>query len=137
MEKADALKIVQDSYGRCLLNGGFWDSFYKHFISSSDKIARMFVNTDMAKQAKLMKTSLNFIIMYGKDPDAAFAKGKLEEVGQIHSRGRVNVSHELYGFWVSSLLKTIKENDAGFSPQTEDAWIQVITPGLNLLKSKY
>jgi len=129
--------LVNQSYGRCLVKGDFWDKFYDNFLASSDKIGPMFTNTDLERQKGLIKSSLNFVISYAKDPSSAFVKGKLEHVGDIHSHSKLNVAPDLYPFWEDSLVKTVRECDDQFSPELESTWRTVISPAIELLKSKY
>lgn len=128
---------VSQSFGRCLGKPNFMDDFYDIFLKSSSRIAPMFANTDFEKQKAILRSTISYVIMHAKDENAAYAKTKLEQVGDIHSRGKINVDPSLYPFWVNSLVAAVKKNDDQFSPELEDAWKQVVTPALDMLKAKY
>lgn len=129
---------VMQSFGRCTTSKDFFDRFYAAFLASSPEIAVMFKNTDMGKQKQLLNASLNFVLMYAKNPDGAFTRDKLEQIGQIHDRSHVNVRPNMYPLWVESLLKTVKETEGSrFDAGLEQAWRKTLAPAIDLLKSKY
>lgn len=132
------MKTVNDGYGRCCARAGFWDKFYEIFFKSSPAIQEKFKNTDMKKQKEILRGSLSFVLMYAKDPNAAFAKTKLTDVGKVHSRSRHNISAGEYELWTKSLLATIRhfEGDA-FTPAHEKAWREVLTPAIKLMQAQY
>lgn len=134
---ASLVNLAKASYGRCLMKPSFWDDFYDVFLASSDKISKMFANTDMAKQKVVLKGSLNFAMTYAADESNAFAKNKLEQVGGVHSKENVNVAPSMYTLWVESLVKAVEKNDSEYTAEVGDAWRKVVTPTIELLKTKY
>lgn len=137
MTSPEALEHVNQSYGRCSISPAFFDSFYDIFLASSPKLAPMFANTDFTKQKALLKSSISFVIMYAKDQNGAFAKGKLTSIGEIHDTKHRNVSPDMYPLWIDSLIAAIKKHDPQFSPALEKDWREVIKPGIDLLISRY
>lgn len=137
MVDSEIMTAVKQSYGRCLVNTQFFDTFYDIFLKSSDKIPPMFKNTDFEKQKAVLRSTVTFVIMHAADTNAAFAKDKLQYVGDIHSRGKLNVAPELYPLWETSLMETIKQYDPEYTPELEKKWHQVLTPAIELLKSRY
>ncbi len=127
---------VMQSYGRCCMVPSFFDDFYQTFLASHPDLPPMFANTDFSKQKSLLKAGINFAIMFGQD-QSAFAKNKLEQVGDIHSKERFNIKPSLYPFWVDSLIATIKKHDKKFSNEVENAWRQALQPAIDVLISKY
>lgn len=138
MVSESSIAAVQQSYGRCCLQVDFWDRFYDTFLKSSPEIAEKFKNTDFTKQKEIIKTSLNFVIMFAKDENNSFAKTKLESVGDIHSRGRVNIAPTMYKLWIDSLLATIAHYEGEkFTPELQQSWREILHPAIELLKSRY
>ena len=134
---AEAVTNVNLSYGRCSMSPGFFDTFYDIFLKSSPIIAPMFANTDFSKQKSLLKGGITFVLMYAKDPAAAFPKGKLEAIGDIHNRARVNVAPNMYPFWIDSLMQAVKQHDKDYTPELEKQWRAVIKPAIDLMVTHY
>lgn len=138
MITADKLKSVQDCYGRCCAQAGFWDKFYEIFLKSSPDIAEKFKNTDMKRQKEILRGSLSFVLMYAKDPNAAFPKGKLTDVGKVHAKSKHNIAPNQYEFWTKSLMATIKHFEGNaFTPEHEKAWREVLAPAIKLMQDQY
>lgn len=133
----EEIESVRNSFGRCCMQEAFWDAFYGHFTRSSPEIGQMFRDTDLEKQKILLRESINFVIMYAKNPESGLAKNKIEQVGGIHSRGKINVRPELYPLWENSLMNTIKEFDPQFDPKLEKNWHNVLKPALDRMISLY
>jgi hemoglobin-like flavoprotein len=137
MLSAESLLAVNQSYGRCTADPLFFDSFYENFMKSSPAIAAMFKNTDFKKQKEMLRSTITFVIMYAKDPAGGFVGEKLRHVGNIHSRGKLNVAPNMYPLWIESLLMTVKRHDKQCTPEVERSWRQVLVPAIDLLKSLY
>tara|TARA_B100000287_G_C20060707_1_gene554288 strand:- start:24 stop:452 length:429 start_codon:yes stop_codon:yes gene_type:complete len=132
-----SVNSISQSYGRCINQPKFFDTFYKKILDSNPKIAPMFSNTDFEKQKDLLRKSIIYVITYADKPNSHFAQQKLFEVGTIHSISNINVPPELYPYWSKSLIDTIAEFDPQFSLELEQQWYLVVEPALDLLASKY
>lgn len=132
-----AVENVTRSYGRCIMNQAFFDTFYDILLNSSDRVAGMFAKTDFTRQKELLREGINYAIMHAKDTDAVFALKKLQSIGASHARGRLNVSPDLYPLWVESLIKAVKAHDPQFSSRLEADWKEVIAPTIALLTARY
>lgn len=137
MVPTETVNRVNLSYGRCSMKPEFFDTFYDIFLKSSDAIAAMFKNTDFTKQKALLKSGIAFTLMYAKDEKAAFAKMKLDHIGDIHKRGHRDVPPNMYPLWIDSLMKSVKQHDPEFSPALEQDWRTTIKPAIDLLISHY
>jgi len=123
---------IQRSYGTCCLKRDFFDDFYDAFVASSPAVGAKFTKTDMRKQKELLRSSISWLIMYAGDNP--LGKAKIHELGKSHSRSRLNIGPEMYGFWLSSFLQTVKKHD----PQADqNAWRQVLTVGIEAMKACY
>jgi hemoglobin-like flavoprotein len=137
MPTPDAINHVNLSYGRCSMSPGFFDSFYDIFLKSSPDVAPMFANTDFSKQKVLIKSGISFVIMYAKDQQGAFAKAKLDFIGEVHDHVHRNVKANMYPLWIDSLLKAVQKHDPEYTPQLDKEWREVIKPAIDLLLSHY
>lgn len=125
--------IVMQSYGRCCTKIQFFDDFYEHFLASSPQIREKFAKTDMVGQKRLLRQGILNLVLYARGmPDT-----KLRALGESHSRKGFDIKPELYDIWVHSLLSTIKKHDSDFSAGVADAWKEVLTRGINVIKSYY
>ena len=129
------LMLFNDSFERCCLRPGFLQRFYQIFVGSSAEVARKFRNTDMRQQVALLRVSLYCVMLasWGKPEGHAH----LERIAKIHSRAGHDVSPALYDLWLDCLLRAVREYDPWLDGDTEQAWRQVLGPGIEFLKSRY
>lgn len=129
----NATDRVMQSYGRCCASSGFFDTFYKLFLASSPMIRAKFANTDMAAQKHLLRHGILNLVMYARGmPDT-----KLRALGASHSRKGFDIRPEYYDLWVDALLSTISEHDKQADDGVRAAWREVLTKGINVIKSHY
>ncbi len=135
--KPEYVKLVEASFGRCCLCKDFFDHFYNVFLGSSSQLKDMFAKTDFDKQKKLLKNSINYVLMYAKDR-GGISKSALDKVGVVHDRSHVNIKPNMYPLWTESLMKTIQHFEGpNFTQELNTAWREVIKPAIELLKSMY
>lgn len=92
----------------------------------------------MKRQKEILRGSLSFVLMYAKDENAGFAKGKLTDVGKVHSRANHDIKPAEYELWIKSLLLTVKHFEGtNYSPDLEKAWREVLAPAIKLMQSQY
>ena len=130
MKPAD---LVMQSYGRCCASEGFFDSFYRYFLASSPQIRDRFTNTDMAAQKHLLRHGILNLVMYARGmPDT-----KLRALGVTHARDGFNIRPELYDLWLVSLQQAIGDHDKACNADILQAWREVLSKGINVIKSEY
>jgi hemoglobin-like flavoprotein len=61
----------------------------------------------------------------------------LDAVAERHSASQLAIGAELYDLWLDSLLATVREVDAAWTPAVEEAWESVMTVGIKYLISRY
>ena len=127
--------LLTQSYGRCIANAAFLDSFYNRFTNKSPVIADMFNNTDMAVQKQLLRSGISFLTQFAKGSE--FAAKKVDALGKSHSRSELNISPRLYPLWVSALIETLAEYDTDWSPKLEAAWRDALKKGIDRIISQY
>ncbi|PCM46287.1 globin [Marinobacter sp. ANT_B65] len=125
--------LVFQSYGRCCNRDEFFVDFYEYFMSSSEAIKKRFVNTDMAAQRHLLRNGVLQLILTARGmPDR-----KLKALGESHNRSNYNIQPEWYSLWLDALMKTVRRHDPQYTKELENAWKEVLTPGINLIRGAY
>ena len=128
-------QAVMQSYERCWVQKGFFDEFYKLFMNSSPEIKALFQNTDFKKQNVLLRVSLLYIISYAQASD--LYREKIEELGVLHGRSKLNIRPELYPLWVNSLMQAVSKYDSHFNDGLEKSWREALQKGIDIMISKY
>lgn len=136
-DERKALKdLVDQSYRRCRLTGTFADDFYHRFLPMSPKISEKFAQVNWESQKRALDHGIRHLILFYFEPSAITSE-KMGSVGWRHSKAVLDVEPELYDFFLTALLETVKENDEQFSPELHDAWRTVANHGINVMKSMY
>jgi hemoglobin-like flavoprotein len=129
-------EMVDKSYMRCRLTGTFIDDFYKAFIATSPKIEEKFRKTNWETQKRMLDHGIRHLILFFHEPSPVTAE-KMIQLGESHSKSRLNIEPELYDCWASALLSTVAESDPKFNPKLEAAWKTVVGHGISVMKSMY
>ncbi|MGC8119642.1 globin domain-containing protein [Marinobacter sp. VGCF2001] len=125
--------LVFQSYGRCCRKDDFFVDFYDFFMSSSEAIKNRFLNTDMTAQRHLLRNGVMQIILAAR----GMSDRKLRDLGESHSRHKLDIKPEWYDFWEEALLKTVRLHDPDFTPELRQAWREVLKPGIDLIRGAY
>lgn len=128
-----ATNCVMQSFGRCCASATFFDTFYKHFLASSPSIRDRFINTDMAAQKHLLRAGVLNLVLYAR----GMRDTKLRALGESHSRMSLDIKPELYDLWIESFLQAVREHDHEAGDKELTAWREVLSKGINLIKSLY
>ena len=126
---------VMESYQRCWVQPAFFDELYNFFINSSPEIKVFFQNTDFKKQNLLLRVGLLYMVSFAQTED--LYREKIEELGVLHGRSRLNIRPELYPLWVDSLMKVVRKHDAHFNDELEKSWREALQKGIDVMISKY
>lgn len=129
-------EMVDKSYTRCRLTGTFIDDFYNAFIATSPRIAEKFRKADWEAQRRLLDHGIRHLILFFHEPSPVTAE-KMIQLGESHSRSRLNIEPDLYDFWVSALISTVAESDPKFNPELDAAWKTVVERGIAVMKSMH
>ena len=89
----------------------------------------------MHNQKMMLHASLYMIMIATQQNKAASVY--LEQIANKHSKSELNISPDLYGYWLESLMKTVSEIDPEYSEEIEEAWRTVMGYGIEYMKSKY
>jgi|SRR5690554_647148 hemoglobin-like flavoprotein len=125
--------LVFQSYGRCCRKDDFFVDFYDFFMASSEAIRARFANTDMPAQRHLLRNGVMQIILVAR----GMSDRKLRDLGESHSRKRMDIKPEWYALWEEALLKTVRAHDPEWTPELQQAWREVLKPGIDLIRGAY
>ena len=125
--------LVFQSYGRCCRKDDFFVDFYDFFMASSEAIRAQFANTDMPAQRHLLRNGVMQIILVAR----GMSDRKLRDLGESHSRKRMDIQPEWYALWEEALLKTVRVHDPDYTPELRQAWREVLKPGIDLIRGAY
>ncbi len=131
----EELLEVKQSYGRACLKPEFFDRFYDIFFQSNPSLKPMFAKTDFKKQKESLRTGVAMLL--------AHVEGKpigtmtLDRIGMSHSKKKMNISPNLYQYWIDSLVKAAKECDPKFTTDLELRWQKVCRAGVDYIAAKY
>ena len=125
--------LVFQSYGRCCRKDDFFVDFYDFFMASSEAIRARFANTDMPAQRHLLRNGVMQIILVAR----GMSDRKLRDLGESHSRKRMDIKPEWYALWEEALLKTVRVHDPDYTPELRQAWREVLKPGIDLIRGAY
>jgi len=62
---------------------------------------------------------------------------KLKALGESHNRSHYNIKPEWHSLWLDALMKTVRLHDSDYTKELGDAWIEVLTPGIDLIRGAY
>lgn len=125
------VSAVKTSYGRCCVNPKFFDRFYEIFLKSNPAIALMFANTNFTKQKTLLRQGLSMMLMHLEGVNVGTIG--MKRIGESHSPKHLNITADLYQFWIDSLTKAIAECDAEFNPSLDKEWRQTLQAGVQFI----
>ncbi|TBW57589.1 globin [Marinobacter halodurans] len=130
--------IFDESFDRVLAftpdNTEFFEAFYQRFLGSSAEVRRLFQNTDMDRQRRMLKKSFFGLVAF-------YASGAIDDVlrrtAYIHSARALDIKPHLYDLWLECLIETVKAYDPEYHDDVELAWRLVLSPGITYMKFRY
>ena len=106
----------------------FFAAFYRRFLED-EGIAKLFANTDMARQIKMLKASLFQLVSFYVTGQVS---AELERIAQIHRK--VHVRADMFDFWLEALVDTVQEFDEQADERTKLAWAWALSPGITFMR---
>ena len=125
---------IRQSFSRAQMNRVF-DKFYTRFVNSDPRLASYFMRTDFTKQKSLLQDGIALALHFAAGDSAASTK--VEQLGQSHSKDRMNILPELYPLWLNSWIETMAEVDPKWTSALETQWRSNLQPVIDAIKSKY
>ena len=130
--------IFERSFERAVGNGSynheFISRFYDLFLARSEQIARLFENTNMAVQKTMLHDSLHLMLDFYR---GGKVNADLERVANVHSRSQHDIPDVMYEQWLISLLQAVQEFDPEYDDQVEQAWREVLRPGIQFMQYRH
>lgn len=126
-----SVKIFNDSFERCSRDPAFLERFYEVFISSSDEVREKFKNTDMESQKGVLRISLSYMMLAHQTPNV------LDKLAVRHNMHNIDIKPHLYSIWLDSMVHAVKLTDLEFDDGVEQAWREMMQPGIDYIISKY
>ena len=127
--------MAKASYDRCCQAPDFLQAFYRNFLAACPEAVPRFAGTDFDTQTRLLRHAIGLLLIFPNQPNKE--PGLLSRIAERHSRRELNIDPALYRPFVDSLLATVKQYDAQYSPTVETAWRETIKPGVEYMKSKH
>jgi hemoglobin-like flavoprotein len=87
----------------------------------------------MPAQRHLLRNGVMQIILVAR----GMSDRKLRDLGESHSRKRMDIKPEWYALWEEALLKTVRAHDPEWTPELQQAWREVLKPGIDLIRGAY
>lgn len=110
------------SLGRATRSPDFLERFYRRFVGSSEEIAAVFRNKDMARIQRKLAMTLEMV-----DDHAAGEPGLdmyLQMLGGIHAR--MHIPPGGFRLWRDALIETAAESDPELDAGSRASWEAVI-----------
>lgn len=130
----DAVALARASYQRCQEAPHFFEGFYKRFFDACPTARPMFVNTDFARQHKLLQHAIGLLLAY--DHQSRQGPNLLARVADRHGRDDLRIDPAYYDDFLDSLILCAREVDPEFTPDTEAAWREATARGIAYMRSK-
>ncbi len=131
-------KLYLSSFRRLVENEqhaeSFFKLFYQHLMAESPDIRYKFRHTDWARQITLLKNMLMYLQRYY---ETGTVNDRLQEIAHSHGAKHYAVTPKMYDQWLNAFLKSLRESDPKCTPKVEQAWVEVLTPGIEFMKSQY
>ena len=127
----DRLDRFQRSMERCLADTTFLSRFYARFLLSSDEVARLFENTDMKKQAEILKRSLYLVLRAAHGLEDGVEH--LVQVRHTHGSRGLKIGAHLYQHWLDTLLTAAEETDPRWDDELHEIWRGALQPCIDVI----
>jgi hemoglobin-like flavoprotein len=130
--------IFDSSYKRSLgnrsFNNDFIERFYSKFLRKSEEISALFKNTNMSAQKTMLHDSIHMMVEYYQSSELPIG---MKRVAEVHGKEGRAIPLRMYEIWLDSLISTVEEFDPEFNDDIEQAWREVLAPGIAFMKGSY
>lgn len=131
------VQVVDQSYGRCLLDPNFLFRFYEIFMDRHELIRPLFAETDFNRQTTALRHGLSMMIRYMENPADVVVTDGLRRIRKSHGQHHLNIHPRLYDYWFDSLIQAVSECDPQYNHRIEKAWRIAMKPGIDFIRSGY
>ncbi len=130
--------LFNESYARVFRDDEtgdrFFAEFYERFLASSPEIQRKFEHTDLEKQRRMLKQSLQHMLSFFTVREASdYMRG----IARLHSQSHHDIAPHLYDVWLHSLIETVKDTDPRYTRDVGLAWKMIMSMGITYMTDMY
>lgn len=133
----NAVEQFRASLKRCLAAPDFLLDFYGTFMDSSDEIRDKFRDTDMKRQTQVLADSLWSMAVAAQGRPGSPSWGDLPRLAELHGRRHLDIRPQHYDRWLDCLVASARRHDPLFSAETEAAWRETLSVGIEFMRSRY
>lgn len=133
----DYEQLFDRSFERCRARDDrepFFESFYNRYLKTDQRVAKVFANTDMVRQQKMLEKSFYRLLIFYVNNSA---DDYIEQIAIRHNRNNLNITPDLYDLWLQALIETVSDYDPDFDDSIELSWRLVFSSGITYMKFKY
>lgn len=123
------LMLFNDSLERCRQSGDLAGRFYERLMMDPT-IQAFFSRTNFDRQKRILTSSLYLVMSAAAGSDEGTKH--VDHLAEFHAR--LGIPGEMYDFWLVSMLETVASLDPRFSAEVEQAWRDVLLPGIEVLR---
>ncbi len=132
---ASLIETAKASYQRCCKFDEFIPSFYQNLFDASAEAKALFAKTDFKVQTPLIKHAIGLLLLFPNHTNGQTPI--LQRTAHRHGKGDIDVPPALYPLWVEALMKAAQKYDTSFDARIEQAWREVMAPGISYMISQY
>jgi len=131
-------EVFDRSYWRVWLRSRdgkpFVEACLDEMIGASSEIASKFSAAGRERMGRALLVAIIQLAAYSQSKEPS---DMLVEVARRQSRQGLDIPPRLYDIFADSLVRVVARYDPRYTEATGAAWIEVLTPGLEYLKSHY
>lgn len=128
--------VVRPSFDRfCAVGTEVFDDFYFGLGNRIPAVGSMFASVDMEQQNQLIRDGIADLINFADG--SSNAKAELQRLSKSHSRSGLGIAPEHYPLWIDSLMEAVRKHDDQATDDTEAAWREILSDGIDLMITGY
>lgn len=128
--------VVRPSFDRfCAVGTEVFDDFYFGLANRIPEVGSMFASVDMEQQNKLIRDGIADLIDFADG--SSKAKTELQRLAKSHSRSGLGIAPEHYPLWIDALMEALRKHDDLATDDTEAAWREILSDGIDLMIAGY
>jgi len=124
------LRRVRESFGRCTLKKGFYESLVSSLEATSLDLVSMGSESGQIRQ--YLKNDIAFLLLCAGDQQAG--KIALSRIGLQQGKTTLNIKADQIVYWSEALLSGVRKFDVRFTPEVEAGWHEVIDSGFRYIQ---
>lgn len=128
--------VVRPSFDRfCAVGTEVFDDFYFGLGNRIPAVGSMFASVDMEQQNQLIRDGIADLINFADG--SSKAEAELQRLAKSHSRSGLGIAPEHYPLWIDALMEAVRKHDHQATDNTEAAWREILSDGIDLMIAGY